>query len=253
MENLKKRVDIRLVTDKVKLLYLSSKPAFASSKIFNENLIAIHKTKETLVLNRPAYVGMSILDQSKTLMYDFHYNYIKKNYPGDKSKLLLTDTDSLTYEIKTEDMYKDLHKDKHLFDNSDYPDDSPFNFKDNEKVIGKMKDEAGGRTITEFVGLRSKMYSCIKEDGTGGKTVKRVKKNVIKNVIKHENYKDILFNSQQLRHNMKTIRSVNHQLGGYVINKLSLSCFDDERYTLDEGSKVWHLVIIKYKSLGLNL
>ena len=87
MENIRKRVDVRLVTSKEKLLKLASKPTYVSSKIFNENLVAVHKIKETLTLNRPAYVGMCILDLSKTLMYDFHYNYIKSKY-GDKAKLL---------------------------------------------------------------------------------------------------------------------------------------------------------------------
>ena len=95
MENIRKRVDVRLVTDEKKLLKLACKPTYVSSKIFNENLVAVHKIKETLTLNRPAYVGMCILDLSKTLMYDFHYNYIKQKY-GDKAKLLFTDTDSLT-------------------------------------------------------------------------------------------------------------------------------------------------------------
>ena len=107
MENLHKRVDVRLVTDEKKLLKLASKPTYVSSKIFNENLVAVHKIKEALTLNRPPYVGMCILDVSKTLMYDFHYNYIKKKY-GDRAKLLFTDTDSLTYEIEAEDVYQDF-------------------------------------------------------------------------------------------------------------------------------------------------
>ena len=102
MENIRKRVDVRLVTDQKKITKLVSKPTYVSSKIFNENLVAVHKIKETLTLNRPAYVGMCILDLSKTLMYNFHYNYIKRKY-GSKAKLLFTDTDSLTYEIETND------------------------------------------------------------------------------------------------------------------------------------------------------
>ena len=97
-KNIRKRVDVRLITDEKKLLKMVSKPTYVSSKIFNENLVAVHKIKETHTLNRPAYVGMCILDLSKTLMYNFHYNYIKKKY-GNKAKLLFTDTDSLTYEI----------------------------------------------------------------------------------------------------------------------------------------------------------
>ena len=124
MENLGKRVDFRLVTDEKKLDKLTSKPTYVSSKILNGNLMEVHKIKEALTLNRPAYVGMCILDLSKTLMYDFHYNYIKEKY-GDRAKLLFTDTDSLTYEIEAEDVYQDFWNDKDKFDNSDYPNNSP--------------------------------------------------------------------------------------------------------------------------------
>ena len=234
MENIRKRVDVRLVTDEKKLLKLTSKPTYVSCKIFNENLVAVHKIKETITLNRPAYVGMSILDLSKTLMYDFHYKYIKKNY-GEKAMLLFTDTDSLTYEIEANDVYRDFWIDKDKFDNSDYPEGSPYFDKTNKKVIGKFKDEAAGVPICEFVGLRSKMYSFIKDNEKGGKTAKGIKKNVIKNNITHENYRDTLFNNKQMHHKMKTIRSENHQLGSYEINKVSLSCFDDKRYIHDDG------------------
>ena len=117
MENIRKRVDVRLVTDEKKLLKYVSKPTYVSGKIFNENLVAVHKIKETLTLNRPAYVGMCILYLSKTLMYDFHYNYTKNKY-GEKAKLLFTDTDSLTYEIEAEDVYQVFWNDKDRFDNN---------------------------------------------------------------------------------------------------------------------------------------
>ena len=234
MENIRKRVDVRLVTDEKKLLKLTSKPTYVSSKIFNKNLVAVHKIKETLTLNRPAYVGMCILDLSKTLMYDFHYKYIKEIY-GNKAKLLFTDTDSLTYEIEAKDVYKDFFKDKDKFDNSDYPEYSPFLYKTNKKVIGKFKDESAGIPIIEFVGLRSKMYSYIKDNQKGGKTAKGIKKNIIKNDIIHNDYKDTLSNNKQMMHKMKTIRSENHQLGSYELNKVSLSCFDDKRYIHEDG------------------
>ena len=125
MENLRKQVDVRLVTNEKKLDKLTSKPTYVSSKIFNENLMAVHKVKETLTLNRLAYVGMCILDLSKTLMYDFHYNYIKKKY-NNRAKLLFTDTNSLTYEIEAEEVYKDFWNNKDMFDNNDYPDSSPY-------------------------------------------------------------------------------------------------------------------------------
>ena len=112
MENIRKRVDVRLVTSKERLLKLASKPSYVSSKIFNENLVAVHKIKETLTLNRPAYIGMCILDLSKTSMYDFHYNYIKRKY-GKRVKLFFT-------EIEAKDVYADFWKNKDRFDNSDY-------------------------------------------------------------------------------------------------------------------------------------
>ena len=210
MENLRKRVDVK-------------------------HLMAVHKIKETLTLNRPAYVGMCILDLSKTLMYDFHYNYIKKKY-NDRAKLLFTDTDSLTYEIETVDAYKDFWTDKDMFDNSDYPENSPYYCNTNKKIIGKFNNEACGIPITEFVGLKSKMYSCVKDNEKGGKTAKGIKKNVIKNNIRHEDYKRTLLNEEQMHHKMKTIRSQRHQLVSYEINKVSLSCFDDKRYIHDNGS-----------------
>ena len=234
MENLRKRVDVRLVTDKEKLLKLASKPSYVSSKIFNENLVAVHKIKETLTMNRPAFVGACILDLSKTFMYDFHYNYIKCKY-GDKAKLLFTDTDSLTYEIETPDAYADFFDNKDIFDNSDYNKKSPFYFDHNKKVIGKFKDEAAGIPVTEFVGLRSKMYSYTLDNKQSKRTAKGIKKNIIKNNLSHDNYKKVLLSEEQIHHSMKTIRSMKHQLASYELNKISLSCFDDKRYIHENG------------------
>ena len=216
------------MTDKSKLSKLASKPTYVNSKIFTEDLVAVHKIKETLKLDRPAHVGMCILDLSKTLMYDFHYNYIKKRY-NNKAKLLFTDTDSLCYEIETQDIYEELWQDRNLFDNSDYPKDSKFFDSTNKKVIGKFKDEAAGMPIVEFIGLRSKMYSYVKDNGKNEKTVKGFRKYVIKKNITHENYKDCLLNR------MRTIRSECHQIASYQLNKISLSCFDDKRYILGDG------------------
>ena len=235
MENLCKRVDVRLVTNEKKLDKLTSKPTYVSSKTFNENLMAVHKVKETLTLNRPAYVGMCILDLSKTLMYDFHHNYIKKKY-NNRARLLFTDTDSFTYKIEAEDVYKDFWNDKGMFNNSDYLESSQYYCNANKKIIGKFKDEAYGIPITEFIGLKSKMYSYVKNDEKGGKTAKGIKKNVIKNNIKHGDYKNTLINNEQMHHKINTIRIQRHQLGSYEINKVSLSCFDDKRYIHDNGT-----------------
>ena len=234
IENLRKRVNVTLINEPEKLLKYCAKPTYVSCKIFNENLVAVHKIKESLTLNRPAYVGMCILDISKTLMYDFHYNYIKEKY-GKNAKLLFTDTYSVTYNIKTEDVYKDFWDDKDKFDFSGYKETSDFYDLKNKKVIGKMKDETAGVPIVEFVGLRSKMYSYVTNDEKGCKTAKGIKKNVVRNLLKHEDYKNTLFNNCQMFHKMKSIRSENHKIYFVEINKKSLSCLDDKRYILSNG------------------
>ena len=211
-----------------------SKPTYIGKKEFTEDLVAVHKIKETLVLNRPAYVGMCILDLSKTVMYDSHYNYIKKKY-GPRAKLGFTDTDSLCYEITSKDVYKDFRADKHKFGNSDYPKESPFFDPTNTRVIGKFKDEAAGMPIKKFIGLKSKMYGYIKDNGKNEKTCKGVKTDVIKKNVTHENYRDTLLGGKQLMHQMGTIRSDHHQFGSYQLNKISLPCFDDKRYILEDG------------------
>ena len=200
MENIRNRVDIKLVTDKIKAEKLSAKPNFKHYNIFNEDLVAIHMKKTKLEFDKPLYLGMCILDLSKTLMCDFHYNYIKQIY-GDKAKLLFTDTDSLMYEIQTEDFYRDIRWDViDRFDTSNYPPNHPsgISFGVNKIMLGMFKDEAEGKVIDEFVGLRAKMYSFkilnnekIKNLRT--KKCKGVKKLVVEKSIMHENYKNCLF------------------------------------------------------------
>ena len=229
MENLRKRSNIQLETDPEHLFRLTRQPMYVSSKIFDENLVGVQMKKARLVLDKPSYVGFCM---SKTLMYDFHYNYIRKKYP--EAKLLFTDTDSLFYHIKAEDIYSDLYKDKDLFDNSDYPKSSKFFFVENKKVIGKFKDETAGDAIIEFVGLKSKMYSY-KTENKENKTAKGVKKNVIKSELSLSDFLDTLQKCNTMRHKMRTIRSEYHQISSYQINKVSLSPFDDKRYILDDG------------------
>jgi len=165
-------------------------------------------------------------------MYDFHYNYIKKKYPD--SQLFFTDTDSLFYLIKSEkDIYEEFWIDRELFDNSDYPKSSKYFSDENKKVFGKFKDEAAGKVILDFVGLKSKMYSYTMVSGEEHKKAKGVKKNVVKNEIKHGDYLDVLNNNKTMHHQMNTIRSESHQINSYQINKVSLSPYDDKRYLLD--------------------
>ena len=235
MENIRNRSVIKLVTDKIKAEKLAAKPNFKHCNIFNEDLIAIHMKKISLTFDKPVYLGMCILDLSKTLMYDFHYNYIKKKY-GDKARLLFTDTDSLMYEIKTEDFYKDISGDvKDRFDTSDYPPNHPSGIPTgcNKKVLGMFKDEAGGKIIDEFVELRAKLYSYKMLEGKESKKCKGVKKSVVKESITHEDYKNCLFTGKQQLRKMNVIRSHKHDIYTEEVNKIVLSPDDDKRHILE--------------------
>ena len=173
------------------------------------------------MLNKPIYVRFTVLDLSKWGMYDFYYNFIKKNFD---TELLFTDTDSLTYEVKSENIYGKSFKRKDLFDFSNYSKDSKIFDETNKKVIGKMKDEFGRVIVSEFVGLKSKMYSIKKIDGKEHNTAKGVSI-----ATEFDKFKDVLFNEKIIRHKMKRIQSKKHKLGTYEIDKISLSCFDDKR------------------------
>ena len=185
MENIRKHVNIKLVNNEKQAKKHAAKPNFERCTIFDENFIAIHMKKTRIVYDKPVYLGLCILDLSKTLMYDFHYNYIKKKYES-KAKLLSTDTDSLAYEIQTEDFYKDISEDVEAkFDTSNYTEHHPSGIPVgvNKKVIGKFKDECGGKIMHEFVGLRAKLYSYKMYEGDETKKCKGVKSNVVKKEI----------------------------------------------------------------------
>ena len=237
MENIRNRVDVKLVNTKEKFKKLSAKPNFKSHKIFSENLVSVHMKKTSLTMNKPVYLGMCILDLSKTIMYDFHYNYIKPKY-GEKAKLLFTDTDSFMYEIETEDFYKDISKDVwDRFDTSDYPENHPSGIPTgiNKKVLGMFKDEAAGKIIKEFVGLRAKLYSFIMEDGKENKRCKGVKKQVVESSITHEDYKTCLRTGKEQLRKQNILRSYNHEVYTEEVNKVALSALDDKRYILGDG------------------
>ncbi len=143
MENVRNRVNVKLVTNKKDLNKLVKKPNYKRVSEFHENLVAVHMEKTSVKLCKPIYLGMSILDLSKTLMYEFHYDYVKPKW-GDKVKLLFTDTDSLCYEIQTDDVHKDIKNDADKwYDTSNYDKDHPSGLYSgkNKKVIGYYKDE----------------------------------------------------------------------------------------------------------------
>ena len=237
MENIRNRVNVKLIDAGEQFKKLAAKPNYESRKIFNENLVSVHMKKTSLTMNKPVYLGMSILDLSKTLMFDFHYKYIKPKY-GKKAKLLFTDTDSLLYEIETEDFYKDISKDvKDRFDTSDYPKNHPSVIVTgiNKKVLGMFKDEAAGKNITEFVGLRAKLYSYKMEEGKENKKCKGIKKAVVEKSITHEDYKTCLKTGKEQLRRQNIIRSYEHELYTEEVNKIALSAADDKRYLLKDS------------------
>ena len=230
MENVRGRVNLELVHTSKRLRKLTAKPNFNRVCIFNENLLAAQCLKTQIMLDKPIYVGFSILDLSKSLMYEFHYGTIKAKY-GNSATLCFTDTDSLLYSIRTHDLYADMKADSQLYDTSGYPTWHPLHNLDNKKVLGKMKDETAGVPISEFVGLRSKMYSLMC-GGVEKKTAKGVKKAAIKRRLRHHMYRDVLYKEIVTFATMRAIRSFSHTLYSVMQNKRALSAFDDKRFVL---------------------
>ena len=218
--------------------------------------------KTEVYFNKPIYVGQAILDLSKTLMFDFHYNYIKKKWPIQHSqspnpmlgvlggvqpprvqppRLLFTDTDSFLYEIQTDDFYSDISSDiKEKFDTSNYDPNHKSGILTgvNKKVIGKFKDEVGGNLITHFVGLRPKLYSFKIEDISGEitppvKKCKGVKKSVVKKEVSFEDYVKCLFTNEKQMRRMRIIKSENHEIYSNEVSKVALSNLDDKRIILE--------------------
>ena len=237
MENIRNRVNVKLVNTGEQFKKLTAKPNYGSCKIFNENLVSVHMKKTSLTMDKPVYLGMSILDLSKITMFDFHYQYIKPKY-GNKAKLLFTDTDSFLYEIQTEDFYKDISEDvKDRFDTSDYPEGHPSGIPTgvNKKVLGMFKDEATGKIIKEFVGLRAKLYSYKMDEGKENKRCKGIKKDVVEKSITHEDYKTCLQTGKEQYRRQNIIRSYEHTLYTEEVNKIALSATDDKRYLLKDS------------------
>ena len=177
MENVRNHRDIKLVTTDKRRSILASEPSYHSTKYISKDLLIIEMKKTEIKMNKPMYLGQAILDTSKTLMYEFWYDYIKPRY-GDKVRLCYMAPDSFVMDIKTDDFYKDINNDvDKWFDTSNYDknDSRPLEIGKNKKLIGKFKDELSGKIIIEFCALRAKAYAYKLDDDTEMKKAKGTK------------------------------------------------------------------------------
>jgi len=234
MENLRKRVNVHIAVSKKKALKLTASPSFINFRAISKDVVIVQKIKEELLLNRPLYVGFTILDLSKYYVANFHYDFVKREF-GSKAELLFTDTDSLCYQVHEIDVYKVMREKKELFDTSNFPSNHPTYSLTNKKKLGKMKDEMGGKLISEFIGLRPKMYSLLLGDGDEKCTGKGISQSTLKRKIKHDDYKRCVFSGQSTLEDMYSIQSFNHQIHSVKRRKLALSAGDDKRYILKDG------------------
>ena len=228
MENVRKHRDIKLVTTNKRRSMLVSEPNYHTMNYISKDLSTIEMKKTKIKMNKPIYLGMSILDISKILMYEFWYDYMKPKY-GNDVKLCYMDTDSFVMNIKTEDFHKDIANDvDKRFDTSNYEVDRPLPTGKNKKVIGLMKDELPGRIMTEFITLRPKAYTYLTDDGKEDKKAKGTKKCVIKRMIKFNDYKNCLLKDKVILKSQQRFISKKHDVYTENINKIALSDNDDK-------------------------
>ena len=229
MENVRKHRDIKLVKSDNKRNKLVSEPNFHTMKLIDNNLAIIEMKKVKVKMNKPIYLGLSILDISTIAIYEFWYDYVKIKY-HDKARLCYMDTDSFVVNIKTKDFYKDISQDVNKrFDTSNNTFDRPLPTGINKKVIGLMKDELGGDIITEFVALRPKAYSCVTNNFIEMKKVNGTKKYVVNKMLRIEDYKKCLFDNGKVLKSQQRLKSENHNVYTENINKIALCCDDDKR------------------------
>ena len=256
MENIRKHRNIKLVTNKDKYLRTVTKPNFKSGVLFGKNLMGCEMGHTKVVMKKTIYLGQTILDLSKIVMYEFHYDYMKLKFEDlhrvgscRDLQLCYMDTDSLVYHIKTENFYSDIVNDlEERFDTSGYVPDHPLPFGKNQKIIRLMKDELGGTIMTEFVLLRPKLCSYKKLDGSEDKKCKGIKKCVFKKTLTFKDYKNCLFeHSTEYRGHQAApdphgvyrsqlmFQSIRHEIFTLEVNKVALNKNDDKCIAKKDG------------------
>ena len=236
--NQRKIVDVKLITNEKTARNVIAKPTFESFHVINENLTLCKLRNGVIKWMQPTQVGATILDYAKLRMYEFHYGYVMNKFALN-ARLLFSDTDSLAYEIAVDDLYESIKNDvDKYFDTSNYEIDNCAYSDKNKMKLGYFKDELGGKQAIEFIGLKSKMYSIKMNDDDDKITCKGVSKSFVKKHIRHEMYKDVLFNNLETNASFKTINSRQHVLCTREINKKALSSYDANRFIIHCGNKI---------------
>ena len=225
MDNIRKHRDIKLVGTVKKRSKLVSEPNYHTINLISEDMSIIEMKKTKVKMNKPIYLGLSILEISKILMYEFWYDYMKPKY-NDNVKLCYMDTDSFIMHIKTNDISDDVGN---RFDTSNYEVKRPLPIGKNKKIIGLMKDALGGEIIMEFIALRPKTYSYLTDNDKIDKKAKGTKKCVIKKMIKFDDYKKFLLNDQVILKSQQRFISNKHDVYTEDVNKIASSNDDDKR------------------------
>ena len=235
MENVRKHRNIKLVRTDYKRNKLVSESNYHTMKLTSDNLAIIEMRKVKVKMNKPIYLGLSILELSKVTMYEFWYDYVKVKYE-DRARLCYMDTDSFVLNVRTKDFYRDISEDvKDRFDTSNFYCDRPLPIGVNKKVVGLMKDELGGGIITEFAALRLKAYSYRTDDLVELKKAKGTKKCIVKKMLGFDDYKKCLFEKEKVLKSQQRFKSENHTMYTECINKVALSYDDDKRIVTSDG------------------
>ena len=228
MESMRKRIKIRITANEKDFIKYASRPTYIGHKKFGKNLVVIHEKKELLTLNKPIYVGCTVLELSKLEMYKYHYGFMKEKVRNFET--LYGDTDSFIYEITGQNFYETMFNNKEFFDLSNFSKDSKYFCNDNKKVPGRMEDEYTGKIIYESEFLKSRIFSLKTVDGNEKSTHKGHN-----SFIRYDEYKDTRINKKAINNKMRGFKTKEHEIFTYAIDKTSLTNFDDKIHIKNDG------------------
>lgn len=236
MENVRGRMKLKLYRKEHLALRAAAKPSFIDFQIFGEQTVALIFANTVTKLNKPIYIGLTVLDQSKVPVYKFHYEFISSKY-GEKSKLLYTDTDSLTYNLICDDVYEDMKNNCEKFDFSNYEKDHALFNNDHKAVIGYWKDEMAGDIIHHFVGLAPKLYAFkYSQNGSKFKSAARgIPSATMRSSVNFETYEHALHLYTNDALNITKLQTSHHTIRTCNVEKFAFTCFDIKRYLLSDN------------------